>query len=609
MADEQHRLIVFTDADDRGGTVHVANIKGGVGKSTLATNLAASLSKRGSVLLIDLDVQGSAGVALGVDEGDVRYTSWDFFKRRFSTPLSASQYVEMMDVGGLFSKLEEMAIGGMVGGGSVDDTIVKVKQELHVVPAGAGLYDAPTGQQYGNFLHNLKIVRERYKYIVIDTPSVWNRLTRFLYVNSDLNLIPVTLDALSTRSVREYLVHIKRLIAHNPQVRLRIVKNEVRRGGGRSGGNARTINANRRFLDSLCEQAAVHSGDGAAFLPQSIMFDLEIPESAAIREAQDAGKSLHDHGGDKDAMNAFDLLAKNVQYVFNNISDENSAASALENKIKFTCRLCAALLVAAVVALNSPIHYTAPPRPIAPQQVAESRAAAIPRTFVEGDQIARMAKHAISVFRGVVPTSRQINAYIKETVDAYNMTRHPDEPRIRDPYSIPAGLTLNFYPPMSITNREEKRIAPAYRFFMNMIDDPYSYVTGDWCERGTGGEQQHYAIDVAGVYGSNVISPVDGIAALKYEPLGGRTVAVMYDGAMISFSHLDEQYVADGDSVKRGQPVGTVGMTGRTSGPHIHISYGITSMSRHDITFGKNSYRLTDPKYMYYKMAYAQGTD
>ena len=66
MGQKAAKTLVFTDSDC-GGIIHVANIKGGVGKSTVATNLAAALAKRGPTLLIDLDVQGSATVALGLE--------------------------------------------------------------------------------------------------------------------------------------------------------------------------------------------------------------------------------------------------------------------------------------------------------------------------------------------------------------------------------------------------------------------------------------------------------------------------------------------------------------------------------------------------------------
>ena len=83
MGERIKNTLIFADSDI-GGIIHIANIKGGVGKSTVATNLAASLAKRGPTLIIDLDVQGSASVALGHDTDQLSRSSWELYKNRFS---------------------------------------------------------------------------------------------------------------------------------------------------------------------------------------------------------------------------------------------------------------------------------------------------------------------------------------------------------------------------------------------------------------------------------------------------------------------------------------------------------------------------------------------
>jgi murein DD-endopeptidase MepM/ murein hydrolase activator NlpD len=139
---------------------------------------------------------------------------------------------------------------------------------------------------------------------------------------------------------------------------------------------------------------------------------------------------------------------------------------------------------------------------------------------------------------------------------------------------------------------------------MNVVSDKYAYLTGDWCERGQGGGTPHYGMDVAAKLGCSIITPIDGEIILKTNATAGNVVGVIKDGSILFFAHMDKRIVKNGQKVKTGQILGTVGMTGRTSGPHVHIGYGIKSQTRSDISFGNYNYRITDPKLFFYRKMY-----
>ena len=157
---------------------------------------------------------------------------------------------------------------------------------------------------------------------------------------------------------------------------------------------------------------------------------------------------------------------------------------------------------------------------------------------------------------------------------------------------------------MEISNNQERRLVPVYNYFVKMVDDPFAYVTGDWCERGTGGGQPHYGIDVAANLGSRVFAPLSGRVVHLTNSLAGRTLGIVNDQTVVFFCHLNKRFFNEGSSVKQGQVIGTVGLTGRTSGPHVHVGYGIRSQSRGDMKFGGAYYRVTDPKLFFYRELY-----
>ncbi len=84
----------------------------------------------------------------------------------------------------------------------------------------------------------------------------------------------------------------------------------------------------------------------------------------------------------------------------------------------------------------------------------------------------------------------------------------------------------------------------------------------------------HSGTDVAAATGTPFSAPADGIVVLAAEEsftLEGRLLIIDHgNGLNSAFLHASKLYVREGDSVRRGQALGEIGATGRTTGPHLH---------------------------------------
>jgi murein DD-endopeptidase MepM/ murein hydrolase activator NlpD len=247
------------------------------------------------------------------------------------------------------------------------------------------------------------------------------------------------------------------------------------------------------------------------------------------------------------------------------------------------------------------------PRPVAPQALLSRSDALLRHTFGHAESLYRIGKFAYSWLGGEVPSQQEVASYINETITIYNLTRAENEPPIVNVDDVPQGAGVVFYPPTGPHADEGRQIVPVYRYFMRLVQDDYPFVTGDWCERGTGGGQPHYGMDVAGQLGSNIISPIDGEVVTKEEANAGRAIGVVKDREVIFFFHTDKRFFKNGARVRAGQVLATIGLTGHTTGPHVHIGYAIRSQSKSDISFGKYRYLVTDPKFFYYRQMYIGG--
>ncbi|QXQ05113.1 M23 family metallopeptidase [Sphingosinicellaceae bacterium] len=87
----------------------------------------------------------------------------------------------------------------------------------------------------------------------------------------------------------------------------------------------------------------------------------------------------------------------------------------------------------------------------------------------------------------------------------------------------------------------------------------------------------HYGVDIAAPAGTPIVAPADGIVrqAGQLFSLEGNLVMIDHGhGLGSAFLHLSRVDVVIGEQVKRGQTIGAIGTTGRSTGPHLH--WGMT---------------------------------
>jgi murein DD-endopeptidase MepM/ murein hydrolase activator NlpD len=88
-----------------------------------------------------------------------------------------------------------------------------------------------------------------------------------------------------------------------------------------------------------------------------------------------------------------------------------------------------------------------------------------------------------------------------------------------------------------------------------------------------GQETFHKGVDFAGTKGSTVVAVAAGVVTWAGERSGfGKMVEINHgDGYVTRYGHNEKTLVSVGETVKRGDPIGLMGSTGRSTGPHVHF--------------------------------------
>ncbi|MFN7132638.1 MAG: peptidoglycan DD-metalloendopeptidase family protein [Myxococcales bacterium] len=109
------------------------------------------------------------------------------------------------------------------------------------------------------------------------------------------------------------------------------------------------------------------------------------------------------------------------------------------------------------------------------------------------------------------------------------------------------------------------------------------WVTSDFGHRldpYTAERVMHKGLDIATAHGTPVLAPSDGTVVFSGMEGGyGKVLVVDHGyGVKTRFAHLSELSVKAGDRVKRGQKIGAVGNTGRSTGPHLHYEVRVNGV-------------------------------
>jgi len=103
----------------------------------------------------------------------------------------------------------------------------------------------------------------------------------------------------------------------------------------------------------------------------------------------------------------------------------------------------------------------------------------------------------------------------------------------------------------------------------------------------TGKSTMHRGIDIANQEGVPVMAPARGVVTFAGNSGGFGNVIVIDHGygMRTRFGHLSEIAISVGDRVDRGDRIGRIGNTGRSTGPHLHYEVEINGVAENPMNY------------------------